>query len=320
MTPLIRWLKQAFPGSNIDIVVKKQYAPLLETNPRLHRIIAWEPASALSLLRQVRPWSYDVVIDLQGNTRSGLLMLFRGKAAGARFRHMRLRRLLLVKTGLNLYGRTVPVPLRFLDSVRKWRVADDGKGLELFIDPRAAETTRSLLEEAGLTARTPYVVLAPGAGRATKRWPGDRYAEAARRLITGGYRVVLTGGREDRDLCRGIAEKTDSDRIADFSGRCSLPETAALLEGAALLITNDTGVMHMGCALGTPVTAVFGPTSRELGFYPFRAVSTVVERPLSCRPCSFHGTETCPRTHFDCMKTIGTDDVLAASEPLMNRK
>lgn len=319
-TPLIRCLKQTFPESNIDIVVKKQYAPLLAANPHLNRIIAWEPGSVFSLLRQVRPWSFDGVIDLQGNTRSGLLMLFRGKAAGARFRHMRLCRFLLVKTGLNLYGKTVPVPLRFLDSVRKWQVADDGRGLELSVEPRAAAAVQSVLKAAGLPGKRPYVVLAPGAGRATKRWPQDNYAETARRLVARGYRVVLTGGENDRELCRGITDTADADRIVDLSGRCSLSETAALLGGAALLITNDTGVMHMGCAVGTPVTAIFGPTSAELGFYPFRAVSSVVERTLDCRPCSFHGTDKCPRTHFNCMNTISVDDILAASEPLMNRK
>lgn len=318
-TPLIRCLKQTFPESNIDIVVKKQYVPLLETNPHLQRIIAWEPESLLSLLTVVRPWTYDAVIDLQGNVRSSLLMLFRGTAAGARFRHLRLRRLLLVKTGLNLYGKTVPVPLRFLASVRKWQVADDGRGLEMAIDPRAAATVETRLKNAGLTGNRPYAVLAPGAGRATKRWPAERYAETAQGLITRGYAVVLSGGPNDRAVCRSIVQALGSHDLVDLSGSCSLPETAALLAKAALLVTNDTGVMHMSCALGTPVTAIFGPTSAELGFYPFRASSAVVERHVDCRPCSFHGTETCPRGHFDCMNTISVTDVLTASEPLMNR-
>jgi heptosyltransferase-2 len=94
-------------------------------------------------------------------------------------------------------------------------------------------------------------------------------------------------------------------------------ETAALLERCALLVTNDTGVMHMASGLNVPVVAVFGPTTRHFGFFPFRSRAAVLENDLPCRPCSFHGTERCPETHFNCMRTITVEEAVSAAERLL---
>jgi heptosyltransferase-2 len=106
---------------------------------------------------------------------------------------------------------------------------------------------------------------------------------------------------------------------ADFSGKLSLLETAALLDRADLLVTNDTGVMHMAAALKTPVVALFGPTSGQLGFTPFRAPSIVIEKDLGCRPCSYHGSRRCPKSHFNCMRFIESEEVIDSAETLIQK-
>jgi heptosyltransferase-2 len=106
-------------------------------------------------------------------------------------------------------------------------------------------------------------------------------------------------------------------RRLDLVGRTDLLTAAAALKRAALFIGNDTGVMHMATALNVPVVAVFGPTTRHFGFFPFRSAAAVLENDLPCRPCSFHGTERCPETHFNCMRMVRAEDAISAAERLL---
>ena len=105
----------------------------------------------------------------------------------------------------------------------------------------------------------------------------------------------------------------------DFSGRLSLIETGAAIACSQLLISNDTGLMHMATAVSTPVVAIFGPTTRELGFYPYRGPHEVVEGDIACRPCHHLGGDRCPRGHHRCMTEIGTEAVIGAGERLLAR-
>jgi heptosyltransferase-2 len=97
--------------------------------------------------------------------------------------------------------------------------------------------------------------------------------------------------------------------VASAAGDLSLQETGGLLKRAAALITGDTGVMHMATGVGTPVVAMFGPTVRQFGFFPYNAHASVVERNLGCRPCSSHGGPECPLEHHLCMREILPDMV-----------
>ncbi len=93
-------------------------------------------------------------------------------------------------------------------------------------------------------------------------------------------------------------------------------QTAALLQQCRLLLSNDSGLMHMATALKTPVIAMFGPTVQEFGFYPFHAQARVVSTKLPCRPCSSKGSLRCPKGHHQCMLNISTEQVLAVAQQM----
>jgi heptosyltransferase-2 len=95
-----------------------------------------------------------------------------------------------------------------------------------------------------------------------------------------------------------------------------LMHTAALLQLCHLLLSNDSGLMHMATALRVPVVAIFGPTVQEFGFYPFKASAQVVSTALACRPCSTKGSTRCPRGHHQCMQQVTVAQVLAAASKL----
>ena len=129
----------------------------------------------------------------------------------------------------------------------------------------------------------------------------------------------MTGGEADREVCKEVGDRMTKQPV-NFAGQFSLQVTAALLDRAELLITNDTGVMHMATGLGIPLVALFGPTTRRLGFFPFRSSSKVVEKMLDCRPCSYHGTAGCPLGHFHCMVRIDPDEVIRSAEELLENR
>ncbi|MGH7570017.1 MAG: glycosyltransferase family 9 protein, partial [Gemmatimonadales bacterium] len=159
----------------------------------------------------------------------------------------------------------------------------------------------------------PVAVLAPGAAHATKRWPVAHWIGLADRLRAAGYRLVVVGGPADRGVAQQLA---DDDRAASAAGEFSLQETGAVIARARVLVSGDTGVMHMATGVGTPVVALFGPTVEQFGFFPYRARAVALERPLDCRPCSALGSARCPLGHHRCLVDITPAAVALAVERL----
>jgi ADP-heptose:LPS heptosyltransferase len=168
---------------------------------------------------------------------------------------------------------------------------------------RAAAT--SWLTTRGISGS--FVAVAPGSIWGTKRWP--RYADLVGQLAGP---VVVMGSAADAPLADQVVAAAP-DRAHSAAGALTLRQSAALLERAALLVTNDSAPLHLATGVGTPAVAVFGPTAPSQGFGPMGPRSAIVERHgLWCRPCSPHGPMTCPMGHHACMESIGVDRVLGA--------
>jgi heptosyltransferase-2 len=135
--------------------------------------------------------------------------------------------------------------------------------------------------------------------------------ELVRRIGDSGADVAILGGPDDAEAAAGIARASGTN-AANFAGALGLQETGAVIRRAEALVSGDTGVMHMATGVGTPVVALFGPTVRQFGFFPYRAPSAVVELDLPCRPCSAHGTRRCPLGHHRCLRQMLPDRVHAA--------
>ena len=322
-TLLIRNLKKQFPGAHMDFCTKDIYKTLMAANPYIDRIFSLssgkDKTRQKQILSLIREQSYDLVIDLQGNFRSIVLSFFSKSKYKIRASMMRWRRFFLVRFGWNFYHGICPVPLRFLHTMRAWGVDDDGAGLDLWIDKKSENSVQFKLTNHGVDLKNPRIVLAPGAGRATKRWTLEGYIDVAKYFESKGYDVVLIGDKNDMSISQQILKSVNFS-LLNLTGQLALPETAAILKRSQLLIANDTGVMHMAAALGVKLIALFGPTTEELGFFPFRANSMVIEKNLLCRPCSFHGAESCPKGHFQCMLQISSSEVIDAAEHVLSRE
>ena len=312
-TPLVRALRRRYPEAELYFVTKRAMAPLVIENPHLTRVIELDPSERITdLARRLRTLGPTHGLDLHGSMRSvALRWLVPCRWTG--YSKRKVARTTLISTKINVYGKHVPVAERYFTAARELDVSPDGGPPEFFLAPAARAHMKYWLAEVGLD-RTPYAVIAPGAAHATKRWPVAHWRALTTRLHELGYGVVAAGGPADRELVNALG---GSPRVITVAGEFTLQETGACLAHASVLVSGDTGVMHMATAVGTRVVALFGPTVEPFGFYPYTKRATVLERDLSCRPCSPMGTERCPLGHHRCLTDILPDEVAAAVQQLV---
>lgn len=314
-TPLVRALARRHPEAKLVYVTKRAMAPLVADNPHLADVITLEPDEPMRhLARRLRTLAPTHGLDLHGSLRSaGLRLLVRCHWSG--YRKRKAARALLISTKLDAYRRHAPVAERYFEAARRLDTRPDGGPPEFSLGAGARERAAQWLAERGL-AGARLAALAPGAAHATKRWPIAHWSALAERLRADGYRPLVVGGPDDRGLAQQL-EAEGTGAAVSAAGECSLQETGALLERARVVVSGDTGVMHMATGVGTPVVALFGPTVEQFGFFPYRARSIVLERGLDCRPCSTTGTATCPLGHHRCLADITPAEVAAAIERLV---
>ena len=309
-TPLVRALRRRHPDAQLVFATKRAMAPLLSDNPHLSSVICLEPDEPIThLARRLAGIDPTDGLDLHGSLRSlALRALVRCRWAG--YSKRRVARAVLVATKIDL-ARQVPVAERYFEAARHLDVRPDGGPPEFALGLPARARVAEWLSARGIGGG-PITALAPGAAHATKRWPVTHWLALGERLRAAGHRLVIVGGPADRGLAQQLAGLGPS-----AAGEFSLQETGALLAQARVVIAGDTGVMHMATGVGAPVVALFGPTVRAFGFFPYTSRAVVLERTLNCRPCSTAGTARCPLGHHRCLDDVHPADVVTAVERLV---
>jgi lipopolysaccharide heptosyltransferase II len=311
-TPLVRCLRAKYPACRIDFLVKKEFSVVLSQNPHITNIITFDKKAGkgeLSRIRkEVKQINYSHIIDIQRNIRS-IIISFGSGAIISSFSKKLLERDLLIRFRKNFYKEIKPVYLRYFESVAALGVVYDGKGTEVFPPSNKANKVGELLEMNLVNKVIPILVVAPGAHWENKRWTTEGYAAAADIFCmkTGAY-ALLIGGDGDVEICCRVQSLMITPAL-NLAGKLGLMGSAALIAKAAIVLTNDTGMLHLAQAMKTPVVAVYGPTTRELGFFPLPENSRVAEADISCRPCTQKGLHQCPKKHFRCMNDIKPETV-----------
>lgn len=299
-TPLVRCLRKKFPSAEIDFAVKEQNAGVLSGNPHISNIIPCKN-SIFDIIAKLRAQKYDYVLDIHGNFRSFIVSLFLGGKILKSRRYL-LERFMLTEFGINLFGQAAPVAGRYLGAASRLGVEADGLGTEFYID-------KNIKNQRGVPPGI-YAGLCPVSVWNTKRWPAENFIELGKKIAAkSGCGILIFGGPRDAEYCEGIKKSIGGPA---FNLCCaSIQETAFYLTMCRVLVTSDTGVMHVADALKIPVIALFGPTVKEFGFYPQGAASKVISVDLSCRPCSTKGSRKCPVGNFRCMKGISAEEVFS---------
>ncbi len=327
-TPVIRGLRERYPSSRIDALVKREYADVLRFNPHLSGVIEFddvENGGLPALAKELRQRKYDLIVDLHNSLRSKLLRLRLWRPRRLVFRKHVFRRYMLVRWKRNLYREIVSVADRYRQVVAGLDIPDDGKGLELQLPPETVTSVRTRMDRLHIERSSVVIGMAPTARHATKTWPAERFVACGVALSTEpGVRILVLGGKQDVEYCGDIVHLINTaagSRIAEnMSGETTLLETAGIMDYCDVVVCNDSGLMHLAAARGRPVVAVFGSTVREFGFAPYRVPHAVVERAgLPCRPCSHIGRAVCPLEHFQCMLDITANEVATEVRTLLQQ-
>ena len=287
---VLRLLKRHLPASEIFWWIDSQFAPLLEGDPDLTGVVRFErqrwtsPLHWPEMLRSIR-WlraqNFDWVIDLQCLARSGAFAwLTNGKfligldepREGARgFYDVAIRRPSFHTHAVDWYLAVLPQLGAPLHWDFQW----------LPERPEIANTVKSKWQ----TGKARWIVIQPGARWPNKRWPVENFAGLVRLLAEqfADARFAIPGGGEDKPLGE-IISRAAPERCLNLCGQTSLPEMVEWLRLCELMVTNDTGPMHVAAALGKPLVALFGPTEpRRTG--PYRQLNSVLRIDLPCSPC-----------------------------------
>ena len=310
-TPVLRCIKEQVGDASIHYLTRRPYVSLLQANPHIDQIHAFDD-DLEDTLRRLRKEQFDFVVDLHHNLRTWRVKRSL-KRPGASFHKLNIAKWLMVRFKWNRLP-DEHIVQRYIRAASGLGVIDDGKGLEHFIPPDTNDQ-RDLLPD---TYRNGFIALVIGAQHATKKLPLQKLQELLDKLSVYRTGVVIIGGPEDASEAEALC--TNRQQVFSMCGISSLQESALLIKHAVVVITHDTGMMHIAAALKKQVISVWGNTIPEFGMYPYfgsqntlyeqRAAELLIENTsLSCRPCSKIGFEACPKGHFRCMMDLNMEAI-----------
>lgn len=309
-TVLPKFLSFHFPGINIDFLVLEKFADVYKFNPLINAVFSVSKENLFTFKKQLQSEGYDLVIDLQNNHRTRKLLSGIDSKV-VRFNKFHFRKFLLVKFKIDLLKNLPQIPLRYIDTL--------SAVLPGFKEMRKDFQTELYLSDdfdLNLTQGTKLICIAPGAAHFTKRWGESNFSNLAQILVKNGFTPVLVGGLSEKNLCAQIS--INSGGVLDLSGEDNLSKVVSLFKKSLLLVCNDSGLMHAACAVQLPVISIFGSSVEQFGFAPYSKNSIIIQNTsLSCRPCSHIGRSSCPKKHFNCMRSITPEEVFMKVQLLL---
>jgi ADP-heptose:LPS heptosyltransferase len=326
--PALADLRAFAPGAEIDLVVGSWNADLARAIDPVTRVMcldaSWlarevEGRSILSLMAAARQWrgvNYDLGINFEPDIRGNLILASSGARWTAGYGSGGGGPLLDLALDFDTAAHTTDNARTLVAAIFESPVPTE-QPPTLVVPTEAHENAARLLADA-----TPRVIgIHVSGGRAIKQWPVERYADAGRRLVEhAGATIVLSGSAGDRTMVETVKSRLPGHKVIDVAGLADLLTLAGLIERMDLLVTGDTGPMHLAVAVGTPVVAVFGP-SDPARYGPRGPLDRVVRVDLPCSPCNRIRLPParCVGHTPDCLEAITVDDVFSAALSVLDQ-
>jgi ADP-heptose:LPS heptosyltransferase len=330
-TATINWLRSLYGDKlRLSFLTSQEFASLIDTHPGLNHVLTFNRRGGdkwPQLLKKVRDLDQehkiDLILDLHATLRSFRLRMSFWQTPALTVDKRRWERFLLVKLKGLFFKRLISSKVFGLEAQVE-RIINDFEGL--FQDSHGARRTRDFVkgphhEMTSLGALPEYkidgdyVVLAPSASFAPKRWPIGSFVELAKKLIDEtNYKVVILAGPEDT-FCDAFSE-IESNRLLNLQGKTSLKESMSILSKTKACIGNDSGMNHIAEAHGVACLTIFGPTDPKFGFAPHGSASRYISKELWCKPCSTTGKTPCFRDRLYCMEWISVDEVFRSYQSM----
>ena len=306
--PFARELRRIYPAAEIDYTCKPQFVDIVRHFDTIDSIIPYD--KTLAYHQAIAHRNYDMVYDLQTKFSSFLICLFAIPAKLSLYQSYRDRRRIIVRQHLKQgISSTVDSYLNALPSDQRPKPGTQ--------TPAPVLSNVGRLEELLSDSSKLKVGIFPGAAHPTKMWEKESYAKLIE-IAGDAYDLHLFGSNSEKGLCADIAAMT-AQKAKDHCGAYDMPSLLKAVNSMDIVITNDSGPMHIAAALGKPQIAIFGATHPSLGFAPINPKAIVLSLDLDCQPCSLHGAERCPRGHFNCMRGISPEMVLSRLNELKSQ-
>jgi heptosyltransferase-2 len=296
---------------------------VLQNQPGIDRVIAYDKRGAqrglrgfFAVLRQLRARRYALVVAPHRSLRTALLVAWSGAPQRLGFARWLTRWAYTVTVPRPAQGHEIERHLHLLTAL-ELDAAGPAIRLQLGVAAAARQAAAECFARSGIGPADVVVGLIPGSQWGTKRWPAEQFAALIEQLAwTSALRCVLFGGPQDRPIAEAILARCTTP-VLDLIGRTTLPELAAYLACCTVVVSNDTGPMHVAAAVGRPIVALFGPTTTAMGFAPYGVPWEEVSVALPCRPCNAHGPQRCPLSHWRCMRELSVERVAASVHRLL---
>lgn len=300
-SPVIRCLKKQVEGAEVHFVVKEKHRCVVNS-PHIDKVHIFKN-NIHELFSRLEAEEFDYVVDLHHNFRSNRVKS-RLKIPAFTFNKLNIQKFLLVNFKINLLPEKHIVD-RYLETVSVFDVENDGEGLDYFIPEEEAFKKEQLPQ----LFHNGYVAFVIAGTYFTKKLPPEKVLEICNKI---DYPVLLLGGKNEFHTGEKILAKSKGN-ILNYAGKVSLNQSASLVRDANVVLTNDTGLMHIAAAFNKKILSFWGNTVPEFGMVPYQAhsASRIMEvNGLKCRPCSKLGHKKCPKKHFKCMKEMDAEEVV----------
>ncbi len=309
-TPILRCLKQQRPDVEVHYLTKLTFSPLLQHNPFIDKL-HYLHDDLDQVIEFLKAEKYDHIIDLHHNLRTARVKRALNTKSTS-FPKLNVQKWLLTNLKLNMMP-DVSIVERYFETVKPLNVKNDTKGLDYYLPPGKQLSNNDI----PMSHWGGYVGCVIGGSMNTKKLPVEKWKKFCE-LVP--YPVMLLGGPEDRFEAGKIAE-LDPIKIYNSCGKFNINESAELVKIARVIVSNDTGLMHVAAAYGKPIISLWGNTSPEMGMFPYYGYNNLKERvapqsvimenkTLSCHPCSKIGYKKCPKGHFKCMYDLDMSAVV----------
>ncbi len=314
--PAMKAVREHFPIAEITVLVRPWVAGLFTSAPFVDKVWSEPKPSRVGdwtrITRNIRARHFDLALLLPNSFESALMMFLGGVPRRVGYATDGRRWMLTSSvTPGNEFQHQVHY---YLDLVKTLAAGTDRPSIEIQATADERQDARKLLAAEGLPNGTPFLVLNPGAAYGSaKRWHEDRFAEVADTMARElGLHVALIGSQAERLIAEQIRDRMKA-TTAVLSGKTSLETLIGVLAESSLMITNDSGPMHIAAALGVPTVAVFGSTDERVTA-PFGPRTRIVKHPVECSPCLLR---ECPIDHR-CMNGVSVEDVCRAARELLS--
>jgi heptosyltransferase-2/heptosyltransferase-3 len=323
--PFFEGLREMFPEARIDLVANSNFSEIMRANDNIDHVYSynknWTTARSYNFAKKLKLNNYQLGINIHGNWRTALLLKlisaeqsigYGGKGRGI---------FLDEEVEKDISSHMIEFYLEFLNQIQQSQILEQyftEKDISyeskiklessenffpsLNVEQVYQKNAATKLKNIGLEDDE-FIVLNTGGSWKTKRWPEEYFAKIADHLAVRGYKILFVGGTSDTERVNYVCNKIENKKmIYNLSGKTSLLELAAILKKTKLMISGDTGPVHVAAAVGTNTAAIFGPSDEEK-YAPRGQGNNILFKnvDLNCRPCGEH---ECPLEHFKCMREL----------------